>query len=251
MARHRRFTAGAILAIALGLVASAGAETILIPVYLPRPTPGRNGALWQSTLTIENNADEGWPHVAPSGCNTSAEIVISAHSITQNPVCPYGLAMQLVLPDELSDRVSFHLVLRDRNSVCQPAGTAIPVVREADLLRGRSVLLNVPGHHSRHAIRFFNLSDTSPLEFRLRIRLFEDRDDSEPLFETSLTVPPSLGWSGYGASYRVLDAGSGLTDISYGSLWMELVPTSPDVPYWWFASVTDDTTNAVTIVAPN
>jgi len=229
------------------------AELILEPLNISRPLPGLNGTLWQTIFTIQNENDVGWT-MAGSGCNTSSTVGVEDHSVAHNPVCAGGSAgIVYFLPDELSKLMFFSLRVIDLNSSSQHLGSDLPVVREADALRGYTILTGVPGYADyRHTLRVYNLSTSEIFQFTLRVFRVSDLFNSDPVFETSASLPPAPSETGLAASSSKWDEGQELPDLGGGDEFkFEITPSSPAVPYWFFASVTHKATNALTIVTPH
>jgi hypothetical protein len=248
MIRKRSF--GVLVAAALAtalLGGTAAAETVLLPLVIYWPEAGANGAEWRTDLTIWNANDAWWFGIwGTQNCVLPAVFGMDPHSVARNPICtPENGAAMLSLPDELASKVHFRL--RVLNVVSgETFGTPLPVVRSAEMRRGRSALVDFVQDERRYrrTIRIINPSTTSPLRGLLR---FLPYHTSQPLREFRIEVPA--------ASFAMLPASKVISDNEIGWLEddfnnVEFLPDDADVPYFWFASLTSNATNVVSILTP-
>jgi hypothetical protein len=194
-------------------------ERVLFPVLFR--AAGANGSQWISEAAVANTAD--WP--------------IPTFNTLGDDGYPRGVA--LLVPAGESDRLAFSLRVRDLTQ--DSFGTEVPVVRERDLvMSGELTLLDVP---------------IDP-RYRTKLRLyaFDDQPSvaSVLVHDETLSVPMSrecsglaCAWTPYTGEVDVPPGGANELAAIYVSV------GGPGVPAWAFASITNNETQHVTIVAPD
>jgi hypothetical protein len=247
---RRRTCLALCMTLAIAAAARAHAEYVLAPLMLIDPTPGQGGTSWATDLSIFNASDEEWSNAGPF-CFASGGVEIPAHSVGGGAICTSvgRIGLLFVVPDRIAEKVWFQLKLRERTTDCLSAGIDVPVIRERDMLRGASAVLDVPGDASRfrRTIRIHNIANPGPVSFRLRVF---DRDYlNRPILETTFEVPKQGTIDGD----RRLDEGRELPVLDYpwNNLLFELVPEGSDSRYWWSVSIVDNVTNGVRLFAPH
>lgn len=235
----------------LGEGSSALFERLLVPVMFSGP--GAYNAQWSTDLWIYN----GNPyHVSfanspspISGCTLSSPCLpfVSGDTVRAGSsffgTRPHGIF--LFLPRGNAANMRFTLLVRDLSREAEALGTEVPVVREDDFFRGPFSLLGVPlDDRFRVALRVYA---SEPAEVRLRIVgtgvVVEDR---LPLTRAgaALQDPPAIVIGDLVARYpRLAGAGPLRIELDGGS-----TPLAPAV--WGFVTVTNNTTQHVTVITP-
>lgn len=224
-------------------------EPVLFPVLFS--TDGVNGSRWRSEAVLANPnewAVQNWNAIDSIVCVTfpCGELLApKARNNFEGQGYPQGVA--LLVPRGESEGLAFSLRIRDISRDAESYGTTVPVVRERDLLRNAEVtLLDVP---------------LDP-RFRTKVRVYAFPD---PVYVTGI-IPPQAGVRVGTAERRwFLLARScegdrcaavpyyGDFDIPPGREG-ESADVYVDLPEralgWAFASVTNNVTQQVTVVAP-
>lgn len=235
-------------------------EIALVPVFTSPPSPGAFGSLWSSQLWIRNVGDE--PAVfsqGPPECNigcqdddhhslapkTTAQIKSVAAARDGQP----GFVLHL----QREGAFAFNLRVHDLSRQAETWGTEIPVVRERDLLHESAVLLNVPQHVDfRVLLRAYSVPGRVGDAVLLRIyprqgnELLAER--RLPLDDVVISFADFPTHPGYVELYISPDEFPAIGD--YESLRLELTPTSEDLPFWAFATVTHNESQHVTTIMP-
>lgn len=247
-------TEGLLVAVLLLLVPFIGvAQTtldsfVLIPVYTT-PLAGGYGSLWESHLTVRNDADSVVFVSLPPCVLCAGDLPLQPHrdtDIAARQTHTFGRIIRM--PAAQADQLRFNARVEDLSRQKDSAGVEIPVVRQKDL-RARLVLLNVPvDARFRNALRIF---DTSGIPTNVRLRIFA-LDTNEPLVDTSiaLTEPTFTADNAFPAQSNLVDLGGTFPAITGAtSLRIEIDGTTPML--WAMVSTTNNETQEVTIVTPN
>jgi hypothetical protein len=243
-------------------------ETVLIPfeaVPASDPLLGANGSRWAVELQVYNLHDDevlfnqGGPICPlPGGCETQSGFpALPAGFIGTLERSPgrTGITGRLQHVERVhSSRVRFQLRLFEVSRANENLGTEVPVVREPDFLTGRSALLIIPvSGEARVALRIYDPSGGIAGE-AFSVRVYPEFG-ADLLWETSvgLTVfipqffpgfPPLPGYAElFSLEQRPELAG-------YERVRIEIEPLDPSVKYWAMASITNNSTQMVTIVSP-
>ena len=243
-------------------------ETVLIPLDVqPASDPllGANGSRWVVELQVYNLHDDevlfnqsGPFCPLPGGCETQSGFpALPAGFIgvlERNP--PHtgieGRLQHVQLSH--SSLVRFQLRLSDVSRDDANLGSEIPVVRESDFLMGRTALLAIPvGAESRVALRIYDPSGGGGGE-AIMVRVYSEFG-KDLLWETRVTrtafvpqifpeFPPLPGYADlFSLEQRPELAG-------YERVRIEIEPVNPSMKYWAMASITNNSTQMVTIVSP-
>lgn len=240
-----------------------GFQKILLPLILREAVPGAFGSCWATELRIYNDSDA---HIrfAPGFCARfarpqcdvgavppRAEIVFTEGVFLEGDPNPPATLLYLH-PDTMS---SIHLSLhvRDLSRQAFTAGTEISVIRESELLTGKSFFLNVPpstvsinqteSAGFRRTLRLYDFDSRPDAEVVVRVYL---RGSSRPLVER--TIHLTGGTDSYKPGYAQFDPIEGL-DVRE-SVRVELTPVTRGLRYWAFVSVTNNETQHVTTITP-
>jgi hypothetical protein len=224
-------------------------ERVLFPVLFS--ANGANGSRWRSEAVIVNPNPwtvRPWNNVERLVCTTlqwpcNPPLAPKSRRAFEGEGYPRGAT--LLVPRGEADDLSFSLRIRDVSRDAESYGTQVPVVRERDLFREMdAVLLDVP---------------LDP-RFRTKVRLY-----GYPDLEYA-SIPPQasvrVGDSPQGVLLRLFcDGLECLAAAHYAEV--DLPPGAPGqradvtvrfvdgVMGWAFASVTNNVTQQVTIIAPD
>lgn len=215
-------------------------ERLLLPVYVQ--TRGAFGSLFVSELTAFNDTDQTQlvrglviPCItSPCPPDTSGISIPPHHTFTG--FFPTGEPGHLVTIAD-GARVEFNLRVRDLSRREDSAGTEVPVVRESDFL-SRVNLLNVPAEANFR--RLLRLYSGVPIDARITIR--SQGDDSVLSTATVHLAGGGLETPAY-AEFRDFPA-------SISPLRIEIEPIDPAGKLWAFVSVTNNSTQEITLVTP-
>lgn len=222
-------------------------ERVLFPVLFG--SNGANGSRWRSEAVIAN--PNPWP---VQNRNTVERLVcvtwpcgevLEAKSRRGFEGEGYAHGQALLVPRGEADDLSFSLRIRDLSRDAESFGSQVPVVREDDLFRNSEIaLLDVP---------------RDP-RFRTKLRIYAFPD---PVYEVDYTFAYVTVGDAPSQTVRLTPACTGepcAAEPAYGEL--DLPPGTrgemTDIHItidegalgWAFASVTNNTTQQVTIVAP-
>jgi hypothetical protein len=250
-------------------------ERVLIPVFISGP--GAQGAQWETSVTITSTAEETVELARPAllyhqdrfcdlACAKRSLIPLAAVGVSRHLEHPAGLLLWVprsMARGELNANIRVWDTARNATS----AGTYVPLVREDDLSTGKNVLLDVPvGPGFRASLRLYDLY-LEQIDFEVKIYDMEEYREggAQPLVETFVTVTsdprtspedfqyqqrPAFAFIGdLVAAYPEL-AGHDRVVIVAEGLHPIVSPPAYDKRFYALASVTNDATNEVTIIAP-
>jgi hypothetical protein len=232
-------------------------EVVLFPVVHETPIPGGYGSLWETEMWVRNSAGEpvifggqGEPYCPDPFCFGGIPVLLAPGTSrivpAMSPLWEGGL---FYLEKKFSDQVFFSLRVRDLSRNEESAGTYIPVVRESELYSEAFELLNVPMDAGRVHLRLYGLSDRQPT---VQLTIFR-ADSEEVLFSAHVLLyghSPSTDFPAE-PSERVL---YGIADLlpegAHSSVRIRIEPVDEGL-YWAYATVTNDSTQQVTVIAPD
>lgn len=248
----------AIKLVALTVDGQTAYERFLLPLYGP-PAAGAYGSLW---------GVESWVHYAGTE-DTDVVPRLTVCTITCTPFYPllagegpvriqaaYGGSSLLLHVDRrvVSD---FHFSSRVRDlSRADGRGAEVPVIHESRMYASPVYLLNVPLHAgSRNTLRVYALPEIpDPV---VEVRFFRmprpDADlvpDLRRVDRITLRTPPGVDGFQIRPSASVYDFQVPELQAE-GTVWLEIVPLTPGLRIWAMVSVTDNTTQHVTLVTPS
>jgi hypothetical protein len=240
-----------LLTLAISISAQDTHEQILIPFdSMTLPT---GGATWRADLFVRNNGETAvnlWPDVCyPFGLAAPCErrIDISAMTTRLLDVIPEPNATQpgvlLYVPRNRTGDVTFNLRIRDLRS--GSIGTEIPVVRESEMRRGATTLINIPLQlNGRVDLRLYSPDAGATYTVRvfaeptgdlLARRTFSGSLPADGPFPplVPLTVDASTVFRGW------------LVDRV-----RVVIERNSQAPYWPLLTITNRHTNEITVVSP-
>jgi len=249
-------------------------ERVLVPVFFFGG--GAHGAQWWTdlnVLSIDGDIELAVPLLqgnptCPALCGCDAER--TADEWAAESVCPTfedDSGLMLYVPRGTSpDTLQIAARGRDMSRDADRYGTQIPVVWERDLLGDRMILLDIPtdpryrtglrlydayqwqGHYT---LRFFDMArlrqgDDTPL----LVRGVELDHDVDPRDAPNLFMRPAFAFIGdIVATWPELAAASSVAIEIIGSHPI-VSPPAPDRRFYALASITNNNTQELTIVAP-
>jgi hypothetical protein len=231
-------------------------EAVLVPLnpyHENQPAPGANGSRWVTELWTRNDAPTAVLFIASEecrvpGCFPSAlppKTTLSPLTVEAwGPVQGHEGTLFYVGRDR-ADHVRFSQHVRDLSRASSNAGTEIPVVRERNFLHHVTSIMHVPVTGDfRVMLRVYG---TSGRPSSVTVRAWEGET---MLWERQLPLDapfrpvPFARWTAYGAIADVQALSAGATHVR-----LEVTPTEGE-PFWFFASVTHNSTQHVTIYSP-
>ncbi|HEX8155165.1 MAG TPA: IPT/TIG domain-containing protein, partial [Thermoanaerobaculia bacterium] len=227
-------------------------EPVLLPVLFKGP--GAFGSQWDVEATIRN-ANE-YPLSTPHAswfdvlCMPVCEQRTPANTTrrSQKSNAPYG-AIELI-PRQAAPLVSYGLLIRDLSRQSEALGTEVPVVREHELYSRAYSLVNVPtDSRFRTSLRVYALQPAMTTSVGVRISTM----DGTLLVDEQLLVPKERDDRTEPAYVLVPDILARWPQLAgKGSVTIELVPGGGHgaPKSWAFASVTNNTTQHVTVISP-
>lgn len=240
-------------------------ERFLLPVYLDGEVPGANGSRWVTQLWLRNNSAEVIS-LAPWPCDAACPPVfpltralVPGESLqnlapffrppTANP------SRVLYATKSNADRLSTNLRLFNAAGDAFDAGTEIPVVREKNLLTSTVQLHAVPlNDRFRVMLRVYDIGRS---DSRFRVRIYEQAGGTSttpPMRELDLiTTLDEIGEFKTKAAYAAYSDFHTLLEPPGGrppSLRVEVEPLTQGSRFWAFISITNNTTQHVTLVTP-
>jgi hypothetical protein len=241
----------------------ADVERVLVPV-LTTELAGASGARWQTELWVFQTTEAflgpiGIRECPPSRCGPPPppSPLNDAFRPTTFRTLPGELpGVLLYVRKSQAEAVTFGLRASDVSRRELSDGVSIPVIRERDLISGRTAqLLNVPASAtSRIRLRIYDPYLTTAAVVRVRVY---DAAGSDVLLSeqrVALTVPAQndeFRWP-----YPLRPASAEL-DIAPppnrgdAVLRIEIEPESAGLRFWAFATITNNATNDVTVVVPD
>lgn len=249
----------------------AGYERILVPV-VSQARPGAFGSRWRTELTVRNEADVP-AHVFQQECSffcsCSAMVLCTAGEIP-----PHHLAIGAIAPARnpsnvgafiyvnrrLADDLAIQLRVRDISRDAENWGTEIPVVRDRNMRRAVTRLLDVPLTAGfRQHLRVYGASSPSG-EGDLVVRFYA-KDGTDVLAERVVTLLPGTldrqpdrlptdDQLPEVPAYAEITSLASIVGTEIGVIRLEITPLTTGLKYWAMVSVTNNSTQQVTLITP-
>lgn len=210
-------------------------ERVMIPVIYNGA--GAFGSQWRTDIALHNT---GATEIAIRGADS-----LDAGETRPLPApgnAPAGYFLDI---GRFSDDVfEANALVRDLSRQQDGIGTEMPIVREHDWRRGKIVLMNVPGGANyRVTVRAYLFDGTPSASFSVPYRVYAMNGTAVlaqgQVFFTRSDDGPSFG------TFEAPQTASGLLRYEIGA-----VPKGSDRRLWAFATVTNNTTQHVTIISP-
>lgn len=226
-------------------------ETILLPVFMPAVS-GSFGSQFLTFFSIWNTAPPDIPvfSFAPLPCQLSAcvtpeglfPLVMKARASAPMSAFQFdGDPGRLIyIPKGAFDRIAASLRVADVSRSLQTFGTRLPIVPEREFRSDFLALIDVPTSASfRNTLRVYSLDPETSVHIRV-ISSDSTRIGSE--MDIDLRDPIDMFHPGYA---QVSDL------VTFFGGRIELEPRAPGKRIWAFASVTNNDTQQITVIAPH
>lgn len=237
-------------------------EPFLLPVYLDGQVPGANGSRWATQLWLRNNSAD-FISLAPWPC--IAEVCTPVFPLTRTlqpgesleNLAPFfrpptsNPSRLLWVTKSNAHQLSANLRLFNVAGEASDAGAEIPVVREKELQVSTIQLQAVPlSEQYRVNLRIYDLARSHS---RFRVRIYEQTSGTStpaPLREVELiaTLDETDEFKTK-AAYATYDDFTGFS-VRPESVRIEVEPLTAGSRYWAFVSITNNSTQRVTLVTP-
>lgn len=240
----------------------AGYARVLLPV-VTEATAGSGGSRWKTELWIHNRAPRP-VSIAPALCPDGGACP-AVYPLTFT--IPPGDSLRDPLIQEKADPnpgvvlyvqndahlLEWQLRLFDESSMATVGGVELPVVREEDFQRTTIDLLNVPmDARYRQTLRIYDLTANGNGEFDVRFHGMRDGEDellhTAKIRTAARTAPEFRSEPGFAQILRLAEAYPNLRRAE--RVRVEISPVNTDAKFWAFVSVTNDHSQAVTIISP-
>jgi hypothetical protein len=245
---------------------AAAAQQVTTRVLLPFTwweLPGANGSVWQTQTWVQNRGTTS-AAIAPAAClgpilcgsglpieptSPPAQFIASANVATGLLAHISGLT---------GADVVFSSRIRDLSHASDSSGTEVPAIPEEEFAAGSLSLIDVPTTYAaRTMLRVYALPEAAdPREVEVRYyRIPGPADELRVLLRTDrlrVNVPVRQDIdSRYLAAYGHIAGIEFFPELFFGeSTWIEVIPVTPGLRIWALASVTNNTTQQVTLVTP-
>lgn len=225
-------------------------ERILFPIL--GNMPGAGGSLWKTETAIANQRPwyvDTANNVRPLICVTfpcGERIGPNAFVTFEGGEYPRGVA--LLTPRNEAPYLGFSSRVRDVSVSEDNFGTAQPVVREQQMVRGSAAtMLDVPmDARYRIRLRVYAFDESANQEMSVRLTTDERNTRTESALRLSRTCASAAQCAAIPYSVERVIAPSD-TPNARANFYLD-IPHAPDVLLWGFISVTNNKTQHVTII---
>jgi len=232
----------------------AGWERILMPVAV-KQVAGNFGSLWTTDISVLNS---GTTPVRVELC------IVEACDYTPSPTAPLAAGVARTLDfrnvfDEPAtilwvrsseiEQLRFAARFRDLSRQSESFGTELPVVRESDLTSGPLHLLDIPNDRNfRVNLRVYDIDDRSdnPVE----IRLFAMNGEETLFYGAPMKLRRSKDQPGEFYGFAAISLDQILSTSRFPFFRVEVRAANPATRLWGFATVTNNSTQQVTVISP-
>jgi hypothetical protein len=220
-------------------------DQVLIPVYVPNPSPGAHGSLWQTDLLVHN------PTASPirqTMCPGWVGGIGFVHEPLSTKVPRVGWLAIPAIFDCFESRIEWSLRVRDLSRQALTWGTEIPVIREPELMEIVS-LVGVPtDSRFRQTLRVYSWrAEKNPV---FSVQAFAE--DGSMLLERKLaTVWPIDSYPGFAEVMDIVEHHPELATSERVTLRVTATTAGGPEPVWAFVSVTNNETQHVTLITPD
>ena len=234
----------------------SGYEPVLVPISADMPVAGALGSVWQTefSLLAVNNEVELAPTVDCFACPPAIHVRPGFALHITGGGLPGDPSGALLYPSRATiENAWFSLRVRDLSRNAQDWGTELPVVREKDFLSDHAVLVDVPlDARFRQALRIYDVDDDPNTTFRVT---FYRATDGTVVTQRDMHVIGAVvavpGRPRVPSVAEVTDLRSAIPELSTeNELHIGIVPLTPNVRFWAFVSLTNNTTQHVTTITP-
>ena len=245
--------------------AEAAYEMWLLPVYLDAPLLGANGSRWETDLWLRNDNATEVAQIAPWPCPDDGlactAVFPNTYAMTPDETLHnlaaffrppnVSIARLVYVSRNAAANVSANLRLADTSRNTLDGGTEVPIVREGDLATGITTLHNVVlNASSRTLLRIYDVSSLGSL---FLVQVFPEnvsKDAARALATFQIgTTQPETGEFRTVPGIAEFDVASRVSPNA-GPLRITVRPLNSGRRYWAMVSMTNNTTNHVTLVTP-
>lgn len=238
-------------------------EEVLLPVYLDGTINGAFGSVWKTDFWLHNDAPEGvmlapWPCPPDLACPPVFPLTRTLasgetlHNLDPFFHAPNGNPSRMLYLSH--GDVSMQLRVADTSRSTLNAGTDIPVIRENAMRHGLSQLMNVPlSSDFRVLLRVY---DTTYTRSEFAVRVYDQAQlgsGAAPVHSFTLSASTTqTNDFRTEAAYAEFDiTGLLLLEKTWpAAVRLEIEPLQSGSRYWAFASLTNNTTQLVTLSTP-
>lgn len=256
-----------VMAAAGSFAQPAGFEKVLFPIVIHplRQVPGAFGTGWVTDLSVLNAGSQAVPVAGIYACflcRTAQPLQPGASYgiLPSPPLGDIGGAF-LFVDSRYADQLRFGLRVRDVSRDAEGFGSEVPVVRARDFRADGVSLLGIPHEGSlRLMVRIYALEaggDVAVRVFEQRTQLILHLYDPMPpdalvaehFYTLAEVSPPDTAYppENYPSYAQVTDLPMPSTKL----VRIDVVPLTPGMRIWAFASATNNTTQQVTIISPH
>ncbi|HJQ41142.1 MAG TPA: hypothetical protein VKB93_28730 [Thermoanaerobaculia bacterium] len=234
-------------------------EPILIPITRTA-TPGAFNSQWKSETTMYVNSD-GPLDIQPRTCTAAS---CFPFLLPFNPYL-FGVLREpppqfegqfVYVPQGSAEDLRVHTRVYDEAQRDKSFGVEVPAVRPDDFTPANrsTVLLDVPiGSQFRHTLRIYDRDPTPGRRVVIFVRLMGERTIRAEISRV-FDIPPDNNTGPFGLPLRpgyIQFSSNDLPSLSgVDRIWYSIAPTDFTTRLWAFASITNNTTQEVTIVTP-
>lgn len=245
--------------------AEAAYELWLLPVYLDAPLLGANGSRWETDLWLRNDNGAEVAQIAPWPCPDDgvacAAVFPNTYALTPSETLHdlaaffrppnVSIARLAYVSRNAAPNVSANLRLADTSRNALDGGTEVPIVREGALKTGVTTLHNVTLQPtSRTLLRIY---DVSSLGTEFLVQVYPENVGKDPARAVAAfsirTAQPETGEFRTAPGIAEFDVASRVSPDA-GPLRITVQPVNAGRRYWAMVSITNNTTNHVTLVTP-
>jgi hypothetical protein len=287
MTRSARYLILAVLLVVPATYAQISGVTyrrVLLPVVLdgPAPVPGANGSIWETVLLLTNEGSSPayvnpvWRSLPCSadGCEVPDEILAPRVTVPARIYttwfsrdAPSRNGVILRIEEKYADSIRASLRVHDVSRQDKAWGSMVPIVPE-NRFTDALTLLALPGQDQnfRVNVRFYSLNTNIPVQVAVQAFAMNTRFASNPSFEDTplgtqvITLPKAAApdWLPHylqppdvSPNYFFLSDFTSLTNGAPPPLMrLEIRSVTPGATIWAFATITNNDTQEVTVVAP-
>ncbi len=230
-------------------------ETVLLPVSGIEAQPGAFGSIWKTEFTalaVRNEfvlKETG----ACQACLPAIHVAPGFPLQTSPGGFPGDPPGALLYPSRATiDNAWFELRIRDISRASDDWGTELPVVHENELFLTQLELIDVPMRPDfRQALRIYDVDDHADTVFHVSIsdltgKFLADRNLSARPTAISLPTFPSGP-----AVAEITDLRAAFPELGTADrVVITVAPVTKGIRFWAFVSITNNTTQHVTVVTP-
>ena len=245
----------------------AGFEKVLFPIVIHpmEQVPGALGSQWVTDISVLNLGDVPVPLAGQYWCFFCLTAQPLQREVTYGsvPVPARGDigGSFLFVDSRYLDQLRFNLRVRDVSREAEGFGSEVPVVRERDFHANGVSLLGIPNRSNlRLMLRVYGLDAGGG---DVIVRVYEQRTALIVHLFSTMPVDALVAERTYTLAQIGTDTLSGVQNFpAYAQIAdlpmpstplarIDIVPLTPGLRIWAFASATNNTTQQVTVISPH